>query len=71
MSNNHTDTEDEDEIKYCPVCKNYLPVYFFNKNKLKPDGYNSRCRDCAKQYRDKKGAQYKKQNENNPIYIII
>lgn len=37
--------------KYCYKCETVKPIGEFNKNKSKPDGMGSECRECMRQYR--------------------
>lgn len=32
--------------KYCPGCKQELPIYEFNRNRTRPDGLQPLCRNC-------------------------
>lgn len=35
-------------MKICHMCKEKKPLFEFNKNKTKKDGYGSECRSCMK-----------------------
>lgn len=37
-------------VKPCSHCKMILPLSHFNKNKSKPDGLGTSCRDCHKKF---------------------
>lgn len=42
------------EMKFCPVCRQWLPVSSYNKSNVRPDGLVRKCRDCSsKFYADK------------------
>jgi len=38
------------KTKRCSKCGSTKPVSMFNKNKAKPDGLHSECKECRKQY---------------------
>ena len=37
--------------KFCGKCKTFVPLSDFNKNKQQTGGYQSYCKQCAKNYR--------------------
>lgn len=49
--------------KYCPRCGQVRPTSQFYKNQSKPDGFDSYCKDCAREYRsnpDMRAAQVRR-----------
>jgi len=47
--------------KRCNHCKNEKPLDDFNKNKSQKDGYDKRCRECAKKFTKKYNTKEKLQ----------
>lgn len=47
----------EDKTKYCPVCKSFVDITKFNRDKSAHDGYGWRCSKCQS---DWKKSKYKK-----------
>lgn len=54
------ETDDLENSKICTVCKKRLPFEAFHKNKSKKDGLQTRCRNC---YRDWYNKRYKENSE--------
>ncbi len=46
------------ETKKCCVCKNDLPLDKFSKNKSRPDGLQTRCKACDKEYQNTTKKEY-------------
>jgi hypothetical protein len=47
----HYPKSDDENLKWCGGCKDFLPLEDFHKNKLRPSGLDSRCRNCGKDRR--------------------
>lgn len=45
--------------KWCPCCKKFINISFFNKNKRRADGYNEYCNNCLKYDTKKRYDHYK------------
>lgn len=45
--------------KWCPCCKKFVDISFFNKNKRRADGYNEYCNNCLKYDAKKRYGHYK------------
>jgi len=54
--------------KICNCCKENLPISSFYKDNRNKDGYNYKCKECVKKYRDKIGydqSKYQKEYRNS------
>ena len=55
-------------MKKCGKCKETKDFSEFSKNKTQKDGYQNRCKACAKQYRDANKAKILKYRQDNKDY---
>lgn len=51
--------------KICYKCKIEKPLAEFSKSKIRPDGHNSDCKDCHKEYRRQYYLKNKKKEKQN------
>jgi hypothetical protein len=51
--------------KKCSECGTSKPISEFNKNKLKKDGHEYRCRECARAYRERNADELRKKARAN------
>jgi hypothetical protein len=54
------ETDDLENSKVCTICKKRLSFEAFHKNRSKPDGLQTRCRNC---YRDWYNRKYEEDSE--------
>ena len=43
----------DQDVKYCYGCEDAYPLSAFNKNKRTKDGYQTQCRECIKEHRQR------------------
>lgn len=48
--------------RICSACSEKKPISEFNRNKSKPGGYTTQCKDCVKAYRDSNKEYYSNYN---------
>ncbi|SHO33564.1 Hypothetical protein BQ3484_496 [Cedratvirus A11] len=59
----------KDEEKECRTCKIWKEFSSFCKDKKSPDGLNSRCRDCEREYR--RELRLRKKKNTKPSSLLL
>lgn len=49
-----SDNNNPNQYKVCNKCGRLLPLTMYSKDRTRPDGLNSRCKDCMSQYKKNK-----------------
>ena len=57
------------DIKQCSTCMEVKPIYYFNRNKSKPDGLSVQCRECANEAW-RKSTGYTGERYKGSVYCI-